>query len=298
MNQHQYFIEKINTLPQDLQYAIMSSDWEKSLADIQKQYKLHLDQGQVLEATATQLMFGDVDATDFIHTLFTEGHISSQVAADILLDIDARILKKIRESIEIYAQAEEREKEIQDMLRTDEGREANEEAEAYAEHYRDEAVLIEERRNKFIAMGLQPDGSDATEEQAAEVLEMTVEEFRKMQETSSVDAPVIPEDIDKEKADLMQELETPQKSFIKPLFTRPVEPAPVYKLDHEPLAPDHQIENLSIEEPYHEPEPVILTEEVPVVAPAPVPAPTPVIPEIKKPTKINLTHDVYREPIE
>ncbi len=305
MNQKQYFIEKIDTLPDDLQYAIMFSDWEKSLAEIQKEYKLHLDQGQVLETTATQLMFGDIEASEFINIMFTEGHISSQVAADILLDIDNKILKKIRESIEDFAQAREREKKLQDLLRTDEEKIADEEAESYAEYYRDQALAIEKTRDNLINMGLQPDGSDATDEQMAQALDMTLEEYRQeQQQISSSDTPVIPEDISKEKEDLLKELETPQKSFVKPLFTQPVEittPAPTYKLDHEPLAPDHQIENVSIEKPYHEPEPVILKTED-VVAPVETPSITapeaPITPLIKKPIKINMSHDIYREPIE
>lgn len=297
MNQHEYFSEKIETLPEDLQFAILSSDWEKTISDIQKEFKLHLDQGQVLETAAMQLMFSDIDATDFINLMFREGHISTQVAADILLAIDSRILKKIRESLEIFAKAEKKEKEDELLNMTDEEKARDEEAERFAKYYSESAVAIEEARQDLEARGIADDGSNATDEQIAEILGVSVEEYRKGREV--VDNSEIPTDINKEKEELLRELETPQKSFVKPLFTQNT--APEYKLDHEPLAPDHQLENTHIETPYHEPEPVILEKEEPVVetvVETPTPVTTPITPEIKKPTKISISTDIYREPIE
>ena len=93
MHQNDYFTEKIATLPEDLQEAIYASEYEKTLGDIQKENKLHIDQGQILETLTLELMFGDIDAPDFVNGLFNEAHVSSSVAGDILLNIDTRILR-------------------------------------------------------------------------------------------------------------------------------------------------------------------------------------------------------------
>lgn len=294
MNQNQYFKEKIDTLPEDLQYAIWTSEWEASLSMLQKKYKLHLDQGQVLESATTRLMFGDIDASGFINTMFNDGHISSQVAAEILLEVDERILKRIRTAIEAYAQSEENQKEFDRLMMDDDEREEDDRAEEYAKYYADVNKILEETEAKILEEGILPDGSNITEEHIAKALGMTIEEYKKSQTPNSKDESVLPENISKEKEELLHELESPQKSFVRS-FTKPVE----YKLDHEPLKPDHQIENVHIEEPYHEPV-VPVVAATAVEAPAPVSAPVaPVVtPEIKRPTKISMPNDMYREPIE
>lgn len=303
MDKNQYFIDKIDTLPTDLQYAIMYSGWDKSIEGLQKEYKLHIDQGQVLESTAMKLMFGDIDATDFVNTMFTEGHVSTQVSADILLAIDEKILKKIRELLEEYSEMEKRDTEIKKMMMTDEELAADEEAEDYAEYYAETAKKIAENEDKLEEMGINPDGSNATDEQLAQFYGISVEEYKRQKAVESASGAlkdstpdsVIPTDIQKEKADLLKELESPQKSFARPL-------SPTYQEDHEPLKPDHQIENIHIETPYHEPENVIIEKEPePVVETKPTAEPisTKIATNlIKKPTKIDMSHDVYREPIE
>ncbi len=308
MNQSQYYLEKIETVPEDLQYAISVSDWEKSLAELQKQYKLHLDQGQVLEQTAIKLMFGDIDATDFINILFKEGHISSQVAADMLLDIDQKILKKIRETVEVYAQAEKTSKEIRSLGITEEEKDEEEKSEIYAQYYANVAKILKETEDQMIAEGINPDVSNITDEMTAKNMGLTLEEYNKLGEEGGLaqankgllDDSTI--DITKEKEDLMKELEEPHKSFIKPLFTQ---------VEQKPITPDHQLENTHIELPYHEPESTIVVSEetsahnttpeptMKEVVTAPVVEPIKHIsPEVKIPTKINLTNDAYREPIE
>ncbi len=90
-----YYDQKLETLSENLQYTIMMSDWKKSLVQIQTQFKLHIDQTQVLEDCTMKLMFGDIDAPDFINHMFNDAHINSETAADILLEVDLKILKKI-----------------------------------------------------------------------------------------------------------------------------------------------------------------------------------------------------------
>ena len=112
-----YYNEKLETLPENLQYAVIMSNWKESLVRIQTQFKLHIDQTQVLEDSAIKLMFGDIDAPDFINHMFNDAHINSETAADILLEVDLKILKKIREILEGLRITDEEEEES-DATRT------------------------------------------------------------------------------------------------------------------------------------------------------------------------------------
>ena len=93
MNQT-YYDEKLESLPENLQYAVMMSNWKEALVAIQTEFKLHIDQTQILEDCTIKLMFGDIDAPQFISNMFNNAHINSEMAADILLEVDLKILKK------------------------------------------------------------------------------------------------------------------------------------------------------------------------------------------------------------
>lgn len=252
-----YYQEKLESLPENLRYAVVMSDWEKSLLQIRDRFKLHVDQTQVLEDSAMKLMFGDIDAPDFINVMFNEAHINSETAADILLEVDLKILKNIRERMEAVGVEDQKSDEIEALLLDDEEVEAREEADAHADYYEDMAKMIEE----------EPEPENLEE---------------------------IPTDINKEKDDLLAEINSPTKSF-----TNIITPEPNL------IPVDHQIENIHIEEPYHQVE-IKKVETIPDVQPQPPKAeiptellPTPPEPktEIKKPININL-NDIYREPIE
>jgi hypothetical protein len=205
-----------------------------------------------------KLMFGDIDAPDFINAMFSNAHINSETAADILLEVDMKILKKIRQTLEEVEEAEKNEEEIDNFLLEDEEKEAREENEKYAEYYEEIARIRAE--------------DDAAPE----------DEFEEE----------IPTNTAKEKDDLLAEINTPTKSFTNIITSEPT------------LIPvDHQIENIHIEEPYHQVE-IKKVETIPDIQPVPPKAetpttipPTPPVSEIKKPININL-NDIYREPIE
>lgn len=265
-----YYDQKLETLPENLQYAVTMSNWEESLVQIQTQFKLHIDQTQVLEDSTIKLMFGDIDAPDFINHMFNDAHINSEMAADILLEVDLKILKKIREQLEASEKTEQDEEEIENFLLDDEERKSRTEDDLYAKYYAEVEKIREE------------DDASPEDEEDEE----------------------IPTNIPKEKDDLLNEINSPSKSFTigltknQPIQRQPIptQPAP------QPIPVDHQLENTHLEEPFH-PEEFIA--DLPKTETPLQPNPTPIKisttldqkPEIKKPITINLD-DIYREPLE
>ncbi len=301
MNQTEYFKEKIATLPEDLQEAIYASDYSKILADIQKENRLHIDQGQVLETLGTQLMFGDIDAPEFVNGMFNEAHVSSSVAGDILLKIDTLILRKIRTYIEDMEEIREKDRELEKLLMDDEELAEEEESTAYANYYVETAKILEDARNELIEQGIEPDGSNITDEMLAKAMGTSVEELSRRVKTGALQEArdwsatrSFTPNFESEKEELMREIESPEKVYSATIFTKKEVPV---------TPPDHQLKNVHVEIPYIEeivekpipvqvPEPVILT---PVEILKPV---DPNVSTFKKPTKITLSIDPYKEPIE
>jgi hypothetical protein len=274
MNQT-YYDEKLESLPENLQYAVMMSNWKEALVAIQTEFKLHIDQTQILEDCTIKLMFGDIDAPQFISNMFNNAHINSEMAADILLEVDLKILKNIRERLESIKQADEEDEEIEEILLDDDEKQTREEADKYADFYKEAEKINKETEEQLLKEGILPDGSNITDE----MLGITQE---------------IPTDIQKEKDDLLNEINTPTKSF-------KIDMNPV--METKPIPTDHQIENTHLEKPYHDDE--IINHNIPQQTPStPTTSPEKKIetkidmkPEIKKPITINL-NDTYREPIE
>lgn len=263
-----YYQEKLETLPEDLQYAVMMSKWQELLIQIKNQFKLHIDQTQVLEDCVIKLMFGDIEAPDFINIMFNDAHINSETAADILLEVDLKILKKIRQGLEDIEKTKKENEEIEEMLLDDEEKELRETADQFSNYYNEVDKIYTETEEEMLKEGILPDGSNITDE----MLGITTE---------------IPTNIEKEKEDLLNEIDTPSKSFTISNQYTPivVEPEP------EPIPVDHQIENIHLEEPFVEEK--IIKEET-------FKQPTTTLKpqaEIRKPITINLD-DIYREPIE
>lgn len=296
MNQT-YYDEKIKTLPENLQYAIMMSDWEKTLIEIQNKFKLHIDQTQVLEDSTIKLMFGDIDASDFINIMFNDGHVNSTLAADILLDIDLKILKKVRQTLIDIEEKEKEDEELEELLMDEDERNEKKELEIYGNYYKEVAKILDETEQEILKEGILPDGSNITDE----MLGITTE---------------IPEDVDKTKDELLQEINTPTKSFSEKTLIQ-IPKIDIYKENEnkvldtnvsdkiEIIPVDHQIENIHLEKPYKNTEmkEVIKTEinknlsTISTQDISKTKEEKPNIINIKRPVDINL-NDIYREPIE
>ncbi len=272
-----YYEEKLETLSDDLQHAVLMSNWKESLVAIQNQFKLHIDQTQILEDSTMKLMFGDIDAPDFINHMFNDAHINSEMAADILLEVDLKILKNIREKLESIEAADEAEEKMENALLDDDEKEAREASENFAQYYAEIDKIHKDTEEEMLRDGILPDGSNITDE----MLGITQE---------------IPTDVHKEKDDLLNEINTPTKSFTN--ITQFSTPKSIPETQPEPIPVDHQIENISIEKPFHE-EDIIPETPTPEPEVKPTPISTTLEPktEIKKPITINLD-DIYREPLE
>lgn len=272
MNQN-YYDEKIKTLPENLQYAVIMSDWKKSLIEIQNQFKLHIDQTQILEDCVMKLMFGDIDAPDFISEMFNNAHVNSETAADILLEVDLKILKKIRQRLEAMEEKDKEDEELEYILLDDEEKKEKDEEEIFANFYEEAEKIKQETEEEMIKEGIAPDGSNITDE----MLGIKTE---------------IPNDIDQEKMDLLKEIETPSKApETKTVEIKDLIPSKIEFTEDKPqeeiILPDHQIQNTEIEKPYHE------ENIIPITAEKEIKKDT----QPKKPITINL-NDIYREPIE
>lgn len=305
-----YFKEKLEELPDKVRWSIQAVDYLKEIDVIKNKYKLHIDQAAILEHVCQLFVLGEIDASEFIDHMFNDGHISSQISADILLDIDTQILKKIREKIEAFESAETEIEKKRVEYMDDEEKEIAEINTLYQEQDNDYIKVNKEIEQELAAEGFAPDGSNITEEDIARAYGISPAEYLArgqkggIQEAreSTGDASILNKNTLTEKEDLLRELETPQKSFVKPLFNRPA-PKKEVVVETPVVAPDHQLQNTHIEEPLQIED--IITEEPKIeelkieVTPTPEPRPkTNLEPIIKKPAKIDLGHDVYREPIE
>lgn len=320
-NSTNYFQEKLETLPDHVRWAIRDVDYMKELAEIKKKHKLHIDQAATLESLAQHLMLGDIDAATFMSSLFKEAYISSQIAADILVDIDTMILRRIREKIESFEQEEKEIQRHRDQFRTDEEVEIDDMNTLYRQKDEEYVRVTEEIKQELAAEGFKEDGSNITDEDIAKSYGMTMAEYLAQNRQGAIKAAqeakdvvnTTPTEILSEKEELMRELESPEKSFAKPLFAKKAEATPVMKkVGVAPLAPDHQLQNTRVEEPFHDdvnaplgPTKAIETTPTPITTPNPtenivkvVPKPVDTTPIIKKPAKIDLGADPYREPIE
>lgn len=320
-NSTNYFQEKLETLPDHVRWAVRDVDYMKELAEIKKKHKLHIDQAATLESLAQHLMLGDIDAATFMNSLFKEAYISSQIAADILVDIDTMILRRIREKIESFEQEEKDVQRHRDEFRTDEEVEIDDMNALYRQKDEEYVRVNEEIKQELAAEGFKEDGSNITDEDIAKSYGMTMAEYLAQNRQGAIKAAqeskdiveTTPAEILSEKEELMRELESPEKSFAKPLFARKPEVTPIIKkAEVAMVAPDHQLQNTHVEEPFHDDinvplEPTKATETTPTPVTTPkleekivevAPKPVDTTPIIKKPAKIDLGTDPYREPIE
>lgn len=302
-----YFEEKLETLPDHLRWAIRDVDYITELGEIKKKYKLHIDQAATLEVVTQRLILGDIDAAGFMDAMFKEAYISSQIAADILVDVDIHILKRIREKIESFEQEELEVQRHRDQYRTEEEVRIDDMNTVYKQQDEEYVRVKKEVEEEMAKEGYLEDGSNITDEDIAKAYGMTVAEYlaqntkgaiQAARNTEDITEETSPSEIQSEKEELLRELESPEKSFVKPLFT--AKPVEVKKVETAPIAPDHQLQNTHVEEPFHDEVNAPVTVVEPVnETPKPV---APVIkhniePIIKKPAKIDLGSDPYREPI-
>lgn len=91
--------EIFQTLPQDVRDAYYSVEYEKTLEDIAKKYKLHLDQADALSNETYRLMLSLTHPPEFIGNISRRLNVPSETAKMIAGEINERILRPIRASL-------------------------------------------------------------------------------------------------------------------------------------------------------------------------------------------------------
>ena len=249
-----------------------------------------------METLCQQFILGDIDPTGFVESLFHDGKVSYQMAGDILVEINTTIIEKIKQRIEKFKDEEREVEEMQKTYLNDAEKEIEEINTIYAQQDNEYVKVVEEVEKEIKA-----NGGDLSEEDMAHMEGVTPAQYlankRNIAEptlktaTLDISATTPTETLQSEKEDILKELEQPQKSFSSPIF-KVIKPTPPV-VEEKVTPPDHQLENTHIEEPIHVETPV---------APQPVKAEQtpkpPIQPIITKPAKIEISHDIYREPIE
>ncbi|HVV38794.1 MAG TPA: hypothetical protein VHD31_00515 [Candidatus Paceibacterota bacterium] len=90
---------KLAELPEDVQEAILSNNWEQKVAAIAQAHHLHIDQTEKLGSETLMLMLGFTDANNFPSNLVNEVGISKEEADKIAGEVNSQILLSIRESM-------------------------------------------------------------------------------------------------------------------------------------------------------------------------------------------------------
>ena len=80
--------ERFDSLPQDFQRAIRTSDYDLELATIAKKYKLHIDQSANLEETLAKFIFGEIESSDLISEMESKVNIPRDTAVEMVKEID------------------------------------------------------------------------------------------------------------------------------------------------------------------------------------------------------------------
>ena len=91
--------KKFDSLPEDIKSLVYSSDMLTTIQKIGQQYKLHIDQLDVLEAETADVMTGFTEPENFASSIAERLAIDKQTADKIAQDINDQLFVKIRESM-------------------------------------------------------------------------------------------------------------------------------------------------------------------------------------------------------
>ena len=89
--------DRFDLLPEDAQEAISQFDYDTALRDMQLKHKLHIDQAYSLEKDIADVVFGDKKASELIHHLALDLHLTEELAKTIAFDVNSTILRPIQD---------------------------------------------------------------------------------------------------------------------------------------------------------------------------------------------------------
>jgi len=99
VNIHSMIREQFAKLPPKLQEAITSVEVAEKLRALSQKYRLHLDQGQILENETYMVLLGIEEAGNYEENLKKELGISSEIAKNIANDAAKEIFLSIRNAL-------------------------------------------------------------------------------------------------------------------------------------------------------------------------------------------------------
>jgi hypothetical protein len=96
--------ERFATLPQDVQEAILDSNYQKELYMIANESKLSIDQMGKLEKATNKILLGIEHPDKYASILASELALSNEQALEIASKVNERVLKNIREQLKSHAE--------------------------------------------------------------------------------------------------------------------------------------------------------------------------------------------------
>ncbi len=91
--------ELFQNLPDDVKEAVSSVETTDIIIELEKKYKLHIDQTGELSNEVLLLTLGVTSPQKFIDNLESRLRISRDVAAQITADVNEKIFRPVRESL-------------------------------------------------------------------------------------------------------------------------------------------------------------------------------------------------------
>lgn len=113
--------DKFNSLPEALQNAITSSDYQQKLINIQQKYKLTVEQLGILEQETSFVLLGITLARDYAGDLKEQLKIDDNTLSGIIADVNTEIFVKIKDILmDIEEGADEEDKKKMESDKQDE----------------------------------------------------------------------------------------------------------------------------------------------------------------------------------
>lgn len=113
--------ERLEEIPPQVKKAILESNWEEDVRRISEKYRLRIDQGNVLENQVLLLMLGLQSVDNFFEVLGETIENEDNKLENILDEVEANIVAKIRDVLQKDMSEEEAspETQTQNFVRSD-----------------------------------------------------------------------------------------------------------------------------------------------------------------------------------
>jgi restriction endonuclease len=100
--QKQLINEQMQKIPPEVRMVIENSDWERTVFNIGRAHKMHIDDIDALSIETILTMVGLEHPKDFSNNLQKHTGISNDTLAEIVDEINERLFTKIRQALQEY----------------------------------------------------------------------------------------------------------------------------------------------------------------------------------------------------